>query len=80
MGVDNREYIAESLIREGRSASQPVAFIENGITPRERMVETRLCAGAERRVDVNPPAVFVIGEVVQLRARLAPAAVAEVCA
>src|SRR6266581_8802813 len=36
MGVENREYIAESLIRAGRDASQPVAFIENGSTPRER--------------------------------------------
>jgi len=80
MGVDNREYIAESLIRSGRSASQPVAFIENGSAPRERVLETTLDAVAGGRVDVSPPAVFVIGEVVQLRARLAPAAVAAVCA
>jgi len=80
MGVDNREYIAEALIRGGRSASQPVAFIENGATPRERVVEATLSAVAEGRVDVNPPAVFVIGDVVRLRARLAPAAAAEVWA
>lgn len=70
MGVANREYIAESLIRCGRSASQPVAFIENGTTAHERVVESTLKAVAAGQVDVNPPAVFVIGEVVALRACL----------
>jgi uroporphyrin-III C-methyltransferase len=70
MGVDNREYIAESLIRHGRDASQPVAFIENGTTPGERVIEATLSAVAAGEVDVNPPAVFVIGDVVRLRRRL----------
>src|SRR6266481_5521517 len=52
MGVDNREYIAENLIRHGRSASQPVAFIENGTTPGERVIETTLSAVAAGQVDV----------------------------
>jgi uroporphyrin-III C-methyltransferase len=77
MGVDNREYIAESLIRHGRSASQPVAFVENGTTTRERVVEATLAAVAAGRVDVNPPAVFVIGEVVRLRHRLTSGQFAE---
>ena len=71
MGVENREYIAGSLIRCGRSASQPVAFIENGTTARERVVEATLAAVAAGRVDVEPPAIFVIGDVVRLRSRLA---------
>ena len=71
MGVENREYIAESLIRAGRPASQPVAFIENGTTARERVVEATLRAVAAGEVEVQPPAVFVIGGVVQLRTRLA---------
>jgi len=70
MGVDNREYIAENLIRHGRSASQPVAFIENGTTPGERVIEATLSAVAAGQVDVESPAVFVIGEVVRLRRRL----------
>jgi len=74
MGVENREYIAESLIRAGREASQPVAFIENGSTPDERVVESTLGAVAAGSVDVNSPAVFVIGEVVRLRGRLKPTA------
>jgi uroporphyrin-III C-methyltransferase len=70
MGVDNREYIAESLMRHGRPARQPVAFVENGTTPCERVVESTLSAVAAGDVDVNSPAVFVIGEVVGLRRRL----------
>jgi uroporphyrin-III C-methyltransferase len=70
MGVDNREYIAESLLRHGRSPSQPVAFVENGTTARERVVEATLSAVAAGQVDVKSPAVFVIGDVVRLRHRL----------
>ncbi len=70
MGVDNREYIAESLIRQGRDASQPVAFVENGTTPGERVIETTLSAVAAGQIDVKSPAVFVIGDVVRLRRRL----------
>jgi uroporphyrin-III C-methyltransferase len=72
MGVENREYIAESLIRAGRDTTQPVAFIERGSTERQRVVESSLAAVASGQVDVEAPAVFVIGDVVLLRARLAP--------
>jgi uroporphyrin-III C-methyltransferase len=74
MGVENREYIAESLIRAGREASQPVAFIENGSTPRERVIESTLSEVAAGSVEVSAPAVFVIGNVVRLRRRLTRAA------
>jgi uroporphyrin-III C-methyltransferase len=74
MGVENREYVAECLIRAGRPTSQPVAFVESGSTPRERVVESTLRDVAAGNVDVNPPAVFVIGEVVRLRTRLKKAA------
>lgn len=70
MGVENREYIAESLIRSGRSPSHPAAFIENGCRVEERVIQTTLGELAAGLVDVHPPAVFVIGEVVRLRERL----------
>jgi uroporphyrin-III C-methyltransferase len=78
MGIENREYIAESLIRHGRCASQPVAFVENGTTAQERIVETTLSAVAAGRVEVQAPAVFVIGDVVRLRTRLASELLTEV--
>jgi len=73
MGVENREYIAESLIRHGRDSGQAVAFIENGTTAQERVVESTLGAVAAGRVEVEAPAVFVIGEVVRVRSRLSMA-------
>jgi siroheme synthase len=78
MGVENREYVAQSLIRAGRPGSQPVAFIEYGSTPRERVVESTLaevCAGG---VEVNPPAVLIARDVVRLRERLKNHAMDEV--
>jgi len=71
MGVENREYIAENLIGMGRPPAQPVAFIEHGSTSRERVVETSLAAVAAGGVEVEPPAVIVMGEVVRLRSRWA---------
>ena len=70
MGVENREYIAESLMRCGRSGSEAVAFIENGTTPEERVVTSTLREVAAGGVEVESPAVWVIGEVVRLRSLL----------
>jgi uroporphyrin-III C-methyltransferase len=70
MGVKNRSFIAKSLIDAGRDADQPVAFIERGATPEERVVESDLKSVAAGQVDVTNPAVFVIGEVVRLRGAL----------
>jgi uroporphyrin-III C-methyltransferase len=69
MGVENRDLIAENLIRMGRDSAQPVAFIEHGSTPRERVIESSLAAVAAGNVEVEPPAVIVMGEVVRLRSR-----------
>jgi uroporphyrin-III C-methyltransferase len=70
MGVKNRAAIAGALIAAGRPAAQPAAFIENGTTPRERVVVTTLGEVAAGRAEVSAPAVFVAGEVVRLRAAL----------
>jgi uroporphyrin-III C-methyltransferase len=47
-----------------------VAFVERGSTPEERIVESTLEEVADGLCEVTSPAVFVIGEVVRLRARL----------
>jgi uroporphyrin-III C-methyltransferase len=70
MGVKNRSSIAQALIAASRSPSEPVAFIENGTTPRERIVVSTLGEVAAGGVEVRSPAVFVIGEVVRLRETL----------
>jgi uroporphyrin-III C-methyltransferase len=72
MGVENRASIAARLIAAGRPPATPAAFIENGSTPREHVVTATLRDVAEGRVEVQPPAVFVVGEVVSMRQRLEP--------
>jgi uroporphyrin-III C-methyltransferase len=73
MGVRRRAAIARALLSAGRRSSEPVAFIENGSTPRERVVLADLITVAQGLVDARPPAVFVVGEVVRCRELLLPA-------
>jgi uroporphyrin-III C-methyltransferase len=70
MGVENRELIAESLIQQGRPLDQPVAFIERATTERRRVVTGTLEEMAKGRLQVESPAVLVIGEVVRMRQQL----------
>jgi uroporphyrin-III C-methyltransferase len=72
MGVKNRTVIALALLAAGRSAEEPVAFIERGTTERERVVLSTLGEVSQGTVEVHNPAVFVIGEVVRLRGTLSP--------
>ena len=67
MGVDHRAEIARCLINGGRKAGDPVAFLQYALRDREWVVESTLEQVAGGEVDVKPPAVFVIGEVVRLR-------------
>jgi len=70
MGVKERAEIARQLIIAGRSASEPVAFIENGSTPREQVLAATLKYVAEGRTQVASPAVWVVGEVVKVRQKV----------
>jgi uroporphyrin-III C-methyltransferase len=70
MGVKNRAFIAQSLLNAGRKLDEPVAFIQRGTLPDERVVESTLGAVAAGKSQVSSPAVFVIGEVVRLRGQL----------
>lgn len=72
MGVEHRAEIAGCLIKAGKPAQTPVAFIENGTTPRERVLISGLGEVSAGGVDVRAPAVMVVGEVVRLRGKLMP--------
>lgn len=72
MGVENRAGIAGCLIQAGRAAETPVAFIESGTTPRERVLVTSLGEVARGETEVAAPAVMIAGEVVNLRHELMP--------
>jgi uroporphyrin-III C-methyltransferase len=71
MGVTNRAFVAQSLIAAGRRGSEPVAFIEQGSLPDEHVTHSSLSEVAAGRVAIRAPAVFVIGEVVNLLSRFA---------
>jgi uroporphyrin-III C-methyltransferase len=76
MGVQNRAFIAQSLMAAGRRPEEPVAFIERGTLAGEAVIESSLAEVAAGCVEVRSPAVFVIGEVVKLRAQLVSTSVA----
>jgi len=68
MGVANLKKIADALLGYGKAATTPVAVIERGLR-RDRRVTTAPLAEiseAAKKVGVKPPAVIVIGDVVNL--------------
>ena len=70
MGVKQRESIAQSLIACGRNEAEPVAFVEHGSMPGQNVVICDLASVARGEVEVEGPAVMVVGEVVRVRAKL----------
>jgi len=70
MGVSRRKEIARRLIEIGRDPKEPVAFIENGTTERQRVILTDLYELSTNPPEVSPPAIMVVGEVVRLREKL----------
>ncbi len=73
MGVGNLSGIAENLMRNGRPADTPVAVIQRGTVAEQKTVTGPLkdIADIAKREGVRPPAVMVVGGVVQLRQELA---------
>lgn len=72
MGVENLANICNNLIQYGKSKSTPVAVIASGTTSRQQVVTGKLDNIMELVLNagIKPPAVTVIGEVVNLRERL----------
>jgi len=70
MGVSRRKEIARRLIEIGRDPKEPVAFIENGTTERQRVILTDLYELSTNPPEVSPPAIMVVGSVVRLREKL----------
>ncbi|MGW6062072.1 uroporphyrinogen-III C-methyltransferase [Streptomyces sp. NPDC055189] len=68
MGVDKIGKIAEALTAHGRSPETPVALIQEGTTAAQRRVDATLATVAAEVAahEVKPPAVIVIGEVVNV--------------
>lgn len=72
MGLDRLASISERLIKEGKSPQTPVALVQWGTLPEQRVVIGQLSNIAEesRRAGLTSPVVIVVGEVVNLREKL----------
>jgi uroporphyrin-III C-methyltransferase/precorrin-2 dehydrogenase/sirohydrochlorin ferrochelatase len=72
MGVSELEAASAALVAHGKPPATPVAVVESGCTPDQRTTVGTLAtiAGLARRRRVRPPAVIVVGDVVDLGAVL----------
>ena len=72
MGLVGLAQICEKLIEHGVSASMPVAVVQQGTTPRQKVVTATLTDLAEKvaAAEMKPPCLTIIGEVVKLREKL----------
>jgi uroporphyrin-III C-methyltransferase / precorrin-2 dehydrogenase / sirohydrochlorin ferrochelatase len=69
MGLVGLQEICEALIANGRAHTTPVALIEKGTRPDQRVFVADLSSIYERVAgeDVHAPTLFIVGEVVKLR-------------
>jgi siroheme synthase len=72
MGVERLAAVVGSLLAAGRAPHTPVAIVENGTLPGERVLEGTLATIAARAAaaDIRPPALIVVGDTVTLRSVL----------
>lgn len=72
MGVANLPYITAKLMENGRSTDTPAAVIRWGTKPEQRVLITTVGTAAEdvAKAQLKPPAIFLVGEVVNLRKKL----------
>jgi uroporphyrin-III C-methyltransferase/precorrin-2 dehydrogenase/sirohydrochlorin ferrochelatase len=68
MAVGRMRRIATALMRYGRSSDTPVAVIQDGTLPNQRVLTATLdtVADAMTTAGVRPPAIVVVGEVVHV--------------
>jgi uroporphyrin-III C-methyltransferase len=69
MGINRLKENVNALMANGKPAETPVAIIENGTTPEERVTVATLgtISDVAEKCGVQSPAVIVIGDVVKLR-------------
>ncbi len=73
MAVERLDVIADALIRHGRVSTTPVAVIQDGTLPTQHTLTTTLGTVADEAAaaGIRPPAVVVVGEVVNIAAQIA---------
>lgn len=73
MGLVGLPVICAKLIEHGRAATTPAALIQQGTTPQQRVIVSTLAElpGRVAQEMVTAPTLLIVGEVVQLRDKLA---------
>jgi uroporphyrinogen III methyltransferase/synthase len=73
MGVENLPHITGKLIEHGRPADTPAAVIRWGTKPEQEVLVTTVGQAAKDVAarNLKPPAIFIVGQVVTLREKLA---------
>ncbi|MGE5418371.1 MAG: uroporphyrinogen-III C-methyltransferase [Acidobacteriota bacterium] len=73
MGIENLPNIVENLTKNGRAQDTPVALVRWGTTTRQQVLKGTLATIVDqvKSSGFKPPAVIVVGEVVNLRDDLA---------
>jgi uroporphyrin-III C-methyltransferase/precorrin-2 dehydrogenase/sirohydrochlorin ferrochelatase len=73
MAVEHLESIADTLIQHGRAGSTPVSVIVDGTLPTQHIITSTLNTVAREAAaaGIRPPAVVVVGEVVNVAAQIA---------
>lgn len=72
MGVENLPKITSMLIEHGRDAKTPAAVIQNGTKSTQKVLVSTLekISAEVAEKNIKPPAIFVVGEVINLRENL----------
>jgi uroporphyrin-III C-methyltransferase len=72
MGVNNIKNIVKALLKSGRENKTPCAFIERATTKHSRIVRATIgtIENRSRELNVRPPAILVVGEVVGMEERI----------
>ena len=74
MGLGRLEELARGLIAAGLPASTPAAVVSRGTLPDQSTIAAPLADLPERAAGLPGPALVVVGDVVAVRERIAPAA------
>ena len=66
MGLVGLEKICSSLINHGMKPDTPIALVEQGTTPKQRVTTATLASMPEdiKKIEVHPPTLIIVGDVV----------------
>lgn len=72
MGLHGAQTICEQLVTHGLSPETPVALVEQGTTPQQRVFVATLdtLVGAVSEQGIQPPTLIIVGDVVRLHDKL----------